>query len=163
MTRSSKAIRASLISSLTALAAVFTLLVKIPTGKGYLNLCDVVIFFAAFTFNPLIAASCAGLGTALADVIGGYPQWALISFAVHGLEGLLAGLLARFSKPLALAVGVAIVPLGYLALGGLLTGYAVALMEAPLNLLQSLVGAVLGVMVSRSVKASYPPVYDLLI
>jgi uncharacterized membrane protein len=74
---------------------VFTYIVRIPVAptRGYLNLGDVAIYFSAFTFGPVSALVSGGLGTALADIISGYSQWAPISLFVHGLQGLVAGLI----------------------------------------------------------------------
>ena len=81
---------------LTAVTAVFTYLVRIPIAptRGYLNLGDVAVYFSAFTLGPFTALLSGGLGTALADLLAGYPQWIPISMLVHGLQGLLAALVA---------------------------------------------------------------------
>ncbi|WP_319756402.1 ECF transporter S component [uncultured Sphaerochaeta sp.] len=89
------ALKVAMVSVLTAVVVVFTMVVRIPTAKGYLNLCDVAICFIAFTFGPWSAFIAAGLGTALADLISGYAQWAPISFVVHGVEGLLVALIVQ--------------------------------------------------------------------
>lgn len=160
-------LKVALIAIMTAITIVFTLFVRIPTGKGYFNLCDVAIYFCAFSFNPLVAFVSAGVGTALADVISGFPQWALVSFAVHGAEALTVALILKLgSKPqikiLASFCGVAIVTLGYFGLGGLLlTGFPTAVLEIPVNLLQSVIGAVLGFVVSAAVTKAYPPIKEL--
>jgi uncharacterized membrane protein len=91
----SPAFRIASLAVLTAVTAVFTYIVRIPIAptRGYLNLGDVAIYFAAFTFGPVSALVSGGLGTALADIISGYSQWAPISLFVHGLQGLVAGLI----------------------------------------------------------------------
>jgi uncharacterized membrane protein len=50
---------------------------------------------------------------------------------------------------------------GYYLVGGFLYGFKPALVEIPLNLLQSGVGVVLGIIVSRTVLKAYPPVRSL--
>ena len=90
------ALRISLLAVTTALVAVFTMLVRVPTPTGgYINLCDVAITFIAYTFGPITGFIAGGLGTALADALGGYMQYAPISFVVHGLEALLVALIVR--------------------------------------------------------------------
>jgi len=93
----SPAYRIVSISVLTAVTAVFTLLIRIPIAptRGYINLGDVAIFFTAFTFGPITAMISGGLGTAIADLLSGYAQWAPISLVIHGLQGLAAGLIVR--------------------------------------------------------------------
>ena len=95
MQENRNALKVAVVAVLTAVVVVFTLVVRIPTAKGYLNLCDVAIVFIAFTFGPWSAFIAAGLGTAIADLISGYAQWAPISFVVHGIEGFLVALIVR--------------------------------------------------------------------
>lgn len=166
------ALKIAVVAVLTAVVVVFTMIVKIPTAKGYLNLSDVAICFIAFTFGPWTAFLAGGLGAAIADLVSGYAQWALISFVVHGAEGLLVALIVRnradskgisaVRKILAGIVCVATVTLGYFLLAGaFVSGFAVAAAEIPGNLVQSLVGVVLGLSVSYAVKRAYPPVGGL--
>ncbi|MGI6432667.1 MAG: ECF transporter S component [Sphaerochaetaceae bacterium] len=106
------AMRIALMAVLTAVVVVFTLLVRIPTPiKGYISLCDVVITFSAYLFGPLVGAITGGLGTGIADLIGGYPQWAPLSFIIHGLQGLLIAVVAK--KGLALAADARLGRLGF--------------------------------------------------
>jgi uncharacterized membrane protein len=120
--------------------------------------------FTAFTFGPISALIAGGVGTALADLIGSYVQWAPISLAVHGLEGLVIGLIAhagRGSTPMRITAGVAgiiVMAAGYLAGGILLTGIGPALAEAPGNLVRSAAGVIIGLPPSVAVSKAYPPV-----
>lgn len=148
-----------------AVVCVFTMVIKIPTARGYLNTCDVAICFIAYTLGPVTAGLSAGLGTALADALGGYPQWAVISFIVHGLEGLLMAIIMSkdtitFARKLiAGLVCMVIVAGGYCLLAGFfLTGFPTAIAEIPGNLIQSGVGVVAGFILSEAVRKAYPPV-----
>jgi uncharacterized membrane protein len=161
----SPAFRIASIAILTAVTTVFTLFVRVPSpARGYFNLSDVAIAFASYTFGPISALIAGGLGTALADLIGAYAQWAPISLIVHGLQGLLMGVIARVKPgnfPVAVAAGVAgiaVMVIGYGAGGALLTGIGPALAEAPGNVVQSAVGVVLGIPLSLAVARAYPPV-----
>ena len=163
-----------MLAILTAVTAVFTSVVKIPIAptKGYLNLGDVAIYFTAFTFGPVSALIAGGVGTALADVLSPYAQWAPISLLVHGLQGLVAGLIAaipRRSKGRVLnlfwlaaaAAGTAVMCAGYLAGGTLLVGFGPALVELPGNLLQNLAGVAGAIPLTIAVHRAYPPVASL--
>ena len=89
MARSNSAVRLATLAVAIALVCVFTMVVRIPLGAGYLNLCDVAIAFCAYALGPVTALVAGALGPAFADLAGGYAQWALVSCIVHGLEGLL--------------------------------------------------------------------------
>ncbi|HLW22134.1 MAG TPA: ECF transporter S component [Sphaerochaetaceae bacterium] len=171
------ALRIALMAVLTAVVVVFTLIVRVPTPiKGYISLCDVVITFAAFLFGPWVAAIAGGLGTGIADLIGGYAQWAPLSFVIHGVQGMLIALIARVGVkqgvpgdaklPAMIAggvVGMIVMTGGYYLAGGVLYGFEAALVEIPLNLMQSGVGLVLGIAVAKAVLKAYPPVRALAI
>lgn len=165
--------RLALTAVLTAVTVVFTILVRIPTPlKGYINLGDVAICFTAFTFGPVPAFIAGGLGTALADLLSGYAQWAPVSFLSHGLQGLIIGLMVKkqFSsgeRPswlklvLSVVVGSIIMAGGYFMYSIVLFGFSPSLVDVPLNLLQAAVGGGVGYAISHGVRKAYPPVQDL--
>ena len=164
----STALQVAVVAILTAVVVVFTMVVKIPTARGYLNLSDVAILFIALTFGPWTALLTAGLGAALADLLSGYAQWAPISFVCHGLEGLLVALIVRgdasswVRKALAYVAALVMVVGGYFLLSGLfIAGFGVAAAEIPGNFAQVTVGYVLGLAVSLAVQRAYPPVRSL--
>jgi len=165
------AFRIATLAVLTAVTAVFTLVIRIPIAptRGYLNLGDVAIYFCAFSFGPFTALAAGGLGTALADLLSGYAQFAPISLLVHGLQGLVAGLIAssgrggRAETPLwllAVCAGTLIMCSGYLAAESLLFGFGAALVELPGNLLQNLAGALAGIPLALAVRRAYPPIRE---
>lgn len=81
-----------LIAIMTAVTTVLTMLVKIPTPiRGYLNLSDTMIYFSAYAFGPWVGGIIGGLGPALSDLISGYPQWAIFTFVIDGLQAVLVG------------------------------------------------------------------------
>jgi len=164
---SSLALRISSVAVLAALVAVFTLFVRVPSpAKGYFNLSDAVVALTGLVFGPFTALIAGGLGTAAADLIAGFAQWAPISLLAHGLQGLVIGLLSRRkpdSSPLAIAAcaaGVIVMAGIYLAGGSVIAGPGAAFVELPGNLLQAAVGAVLGIPLSIAVRKAYPPVKD---
>lgn len=177
--KNSSALRIALLAVLTAVVVVFTIIIKIPTPtKGYLNLADLAICFIAFTFSPLTAFIAGGLGTALADIISGYPQWAPISFVVHGLEGLVVAMIVKRSSEaisngeavskirilLAMIICIIIVTGGYFILSATIMGigFEAALAGVVGNTFQSGIGVVAGYALSKAVVKAYPPVQELL-
>ena len=162
----SPAFRIASIAVLAAVTTVLTRIVQVPLpARGYINLGDVAIVFTAITLGPFSGALAGGLGTALADLLSGpYAFWAPISLVVHGLQGLLVGLIAGV-KPnnvllqcLGGLVGIAVMAGGYLAAGIFLEGTGPALTEVPGNLIQGAAGVLLGILVAAAVLRAYPPV-----
>ena len=68
--------------------------IHVPTAIGHVNLGDVVILVSAYILGP-IAAIPAAVGSALADLLAGYPQYIAPTFIIKGLMGLVAGLILR--------------------------------------------------------------------
>ena len=151
------AFRIAAIAILTAVTTVCTLIVRVPVTptKGYINLADVAIFFTALTFGPFTALAAGGLGTALADILGGYAQWAPITFFAHGVQGLLIGLIFKASGfenkvkmvaalVLAFAAGTVFMAGTYFLTAGFMYGFAAAATEIPGNILQNAAGVLIG-------------------
>lgn len=156
----------ALVALLIGLTTVFTLVVRVPVPatQGYVNLSAVAIAFTGLVFGPWAGLAAGGVGAALADLLGGYTQFALLSLVAHGLEGFLIGLLGRGRRS---AVGMVLAWLpGALAMvacylvgeGLFLTGWPAALAETPFNLFQALLGALVGVPLVIAVRKAYPPV-----
>jgi uncharacterized membrane protein len=151
-----------------AVTAVFTLLVRIPipATQGYINFSDVATFFSAFAFGPVIGFVAGGIGAALADVIGGYAQFAVLTLLAHGLQGMVAGVLGRGrSLPGLIAAwaagAVTMVGVYVLGEGLLLTGWGPAIAEVPFNVVQNLAGGLVGIPLYLAVRRAYPPVTRL--
>jgi uncharacterized membrane protein len=170
----SPALRIATLSVLTAATAFFTFAVRIPIAptRGYLNLGDVVIYFAAFTFGPFTALFAGGLGTALADIISGYSQWAPISLVVHGLQGLAAGFVAGSAAATAASrlklrwlgaacAGTLVMCSGYLGGGAIMVGFGAALVELPGNIIQNLAGVLGAIPLTLAVRRAYPPAVEM--
>jgi uncharacterized membrane protein len=162
----SPAFRIASIAVLAALTTVLTKVVQVPLpARGYINLGDVAIVFTAIVLGPFSAALAGSLGTALADLLSGpYAFWAPISLVVHGLQGLMVGLIAS-ARPnnvvvqvLGGIVGMTIMAGGYLAAGVFIEGAGAAVTEVPGNLIQGGVGVVLGLLAAGAVSRAYPPV-----
>ena len=86
--------------ALTAVITLTTLFVRIPLpSRGYFNFGDVAVVFSGLLLGWLAGRrgyvwGCAagGIGSALADVIGGYGLFAPITLVAKGAEGALAAL-----------------------------------------------------------------------
>lgn len=154
----------ALLAIMAAATCVFTLLIRIPIAptRGYIHLGDVAANFSALAFGPWFGLVIAGGGTALADLIGGYPNWAPLTFVIHGLQGFVVGYIAYLSRHrtwpmfLGAALGEVIVVVGYFLAEWPLYGLGPALTELPGNMIQGLFG-LLGVPLFILVARAYPP------
>jgi len=159
----------AVVAIMIAVTTVFTLAVRVPVPatNGYVNLSDVAIYFTAFAFGPWVGLIAGGVGTALADLLGGYAQFALLTLLAHGLEGFVAGWLGRDRNFMGmvgawLAGAVVMCSLYLLGEGLVLTGWGPAFTELPFNAFQNLVGAVVGIPLVLAVRRAYPPLTHML-
>ena len=69
----------ALLGLFTALVAVSTMIIRVPIPQtnGYMNLGDSMVLLTAIFFGPVGGFIAGGIGSALADILGGYPQWAI--------------------------------------------------------------------------------------
>lgn len=155
-----------LVAIMTAVTTVLTMFVKIPTPtRGYLNLSDTMIFFSSYAFGPWVGGIIGGLGPALSDLISGYPQWAIFTFIIDGLQAVLVGLLVREFKPANVVIGSLVAGVwkvfGYFIAGGILSGFGLALGEIIGNSFQMVVGLIVGFALFSAVRKAYPPLVRL--
>jgi uncharacterized membrane protein len=79
---------------MTALVLISTWAIKIPVPftDGYIHLGDSMIFIAAILLGWKYGAFAAGVGSALADIIGGYAHWAIPTLIIKALMGAIVGI-----------------------------------------------------------------------
>ena len=70
------------------------MLIRVPVlaTKGYIHLGDCMIFFAVLLLGWKWGAAAAGIGSALADLAGGYAYYAPITLAVKSVMAIVVGL-----------------------------------------------------------------------
>lgn len=137
---------------LIGLTTVMTMVVQIPTPgtNGYLNLGDMVVFFAVLSMGKKGGLIVGGVGSAMADILLGYSHYAPITLIVKGLEGYIAGSIYRTRLgqrlPLiATSLGGIWMAFGYYFAEIFMYGAKAALVSIPGNLLQGIVGAITAV------------------
>ena len=88
------------LTALLVVVALMTLFVRIPLpSRGYFNFGDVAVVFSGLVLGQLAqrrkflwGATAGGVGSALADIIGGFGMFAPITLVAKGLEGGLCAL-----------------------------------------------------------------------
>lgn len=135
-----------------ALACVATMAIRIPTPGtgGYIHPGDAIVILCGIFLNPAAAFLAAGLGSCMADLLGGYFIYVPITFAIKGLVALTAGYLyrglshkTRTPYPAVIAGGIADIVLvagGYGVCEVFLYGGGAALASVPANIIQGISG-----------------------
>ena len=80
-------------ATFAALTLLATFVLKIPTPTlGYVHIGDTFVILAGIILGPALGAIAAGLGAALADLLGGYAIWAPGTFVIKLLTALVCAL-----------------------------------------------------------------------
>lgn len=138
-----------------ALSCVATMSIRIPTPGtgGYIHPGDAVVILSGIFMGPAQAFLAAGIGSCMADLLGGYFIYVPITFVIKGLVAYLSsrlyhGITAR-GKHAYLAVAgcgvidIAVVAGGYYVCEAFLYGPGAALASVPSNLIQGTGGLVI--------------------
>ena len=143
---------------MAALVCATTLLIQIPipATQGFFNVGDAMVMVAALTFGPIVGFFAGGIGSSLADLIGGWYVWVPFTLVIKGLEGFLAGSIMVLddedkgvkTKIVAWIVAGSEMVLGYFLVQYYMYGLSAALIELPFNLLQMVAGGIIGIPLS---------------
>ncbi len=139
MSKKIRIITFSAVSAAIIFIGTWVFKIPIPGTSGYINLGDSMIYISAFLLGP-VAAAAAAIGSALADLAGGYAVYIPATLIIKGLMGLIFALLSRKRAfaPYAVAcvTGGAVMTAGYAVFEIFVFGFAYALTSVPYNLAQ---------------------------
>lgn len=138
-----------------ALACVATMSIRIPTPGtgGYIHPGDAVVILSGVLLGPTWGLLAAGIGSAMADLLGGYFIYVPITFAVKGVIAFIAGMIYQkigktqksryISVLLGGVVDMVLVAGGYFLCEIPLYGASAAAASVPANLIQGVSGLVI--------------------
>lgn len=145
-----------------ALTTIATMLFvfPIPATSGYFNLGDTIVIITSLTFGPVVGAIAGGLGSGLADLLGGWYNWVIFTTIIKGIEGYVAGYIITRSNErdlktiiLAWLIGGGLMVTGYFVVQVFMYGLGAALVEAPFNVVQMIASGVIGIPISQGLKS----------
>jgi len=81
----------------TAFVCVATIMFSmyVPSTEGFFNIGESMVFLSALLFGPFVGAFAGGVGSMIADLLLGYPHYALATLVIKACEGYIVGLLKR--------------------------------------------------------------------
>ncbi len=145
----------ALVASVVLVATMF---LKVPTPTGFVHLGDGIIYAAALAFGPSFAAVSGGIGSSLADILGGYFNWWPWTLVIKAVTGWAIGKIGygrpRSRQLLAMAVGAVWTVFGYAAGTSLMYSPKAAIGESLGNLIQVGSGVVVGLVLGPVLKAA---------
>lgn len=156
---------AALTAVMTAAVAAVTMVISVPfpLTRGYLNFGDAIVMLAGLLFGARLGGFAGGIGSALADVLSGYPYYAPFTLLIKGTEGFLTGLIGNNKrlpvKMAGVAAGAAAMLVGYFAVETPLYGMAAALAELlAINSVQVTSGAIIALVMTQIILRAYPAI-----
>lgn len=139
-----------------ALCCVATMLIPIPSFKGYINLGDAVVLVSSWVLGPAYGFAASAIGSSLADVFSGYVIYAPATFFIKGLMAVgsyyVFNACNKKTKPLVsrIAAGVVaelIMSFGYFIYELALYGFTVAVGSWSGNIIQGSAGIIVSILV----------------
>ena len=95
MKKDRTALRLTSAAMAAALVFLFTFLIKVPTGVGYIHFGDALVFLYAAASGDYLALIVAALGEGLADIAGGFAIYFPATVLIKALMALPVVLTAR--------------------------------------------------------------------
>ena len=133
---------------------------SIPVPGGHLYMNDIVICTAAILLDPFAAFMVGGVGAFLGDLFF-YPTPMFVSLVTHGLQAIVISLFSHhilkkrrvISSGIGVVIGAVIMIVGYsLGRAFLYSTPEYAIMKLPYQILQAVVGAVVGMILCWNCK-----------
>ena len=135
------------IAIMAALVFVTTYLIKIPSLNGYTHIGDSMVILSALILGKKKGALAAGLGAALCDLLSGYMQYIIPTFLIKAIMVLFAWIIGSI-------IGCAFQVFGYGLVETIMYGFAAALLSVPANIIQSIVGTVIAMVLATVLEKS---------
>lgn len=138
-----------------ALACVATMSIRIPTPGtgGYIHPGDAIVILCGIFLDPVSAFLAAGIGSCMADLLGGYFIYVPITFVIKGVVAYLAsrmyhsmaqrGINVHGAVAVCGLIDMAVVAGGYCFCEIFLYGMGAALASVPSNLIQGASGLII--------------------
>jgi uncharacterized membrane protein len=144
-----KLVTAALMAAMTCVVTMI-LPIKIPLGnEGYIHPGDAFVMLSGIILGPLYGSLAAGIGSALSDLLLGYPHYVIPTFIIKTFAAFLCSYTYRkfHTKPVILPCifsGI-VVTVGYFLYENLIFGstFTAAIVGVPFNILQSILGIIL--------------------
>ena len=171
MNTQNRTMRIVLAGLFAALTCVATMIIRIPTFKGYVHIGDCMVIASGVILGPVVGGLAAGIGSMLADLLGGYFVFSAATFVIKFAAAFGAGIVfsafrkvfKKYSLPGTVLAGVAaevVVVLGYFVFEIFYEGFAAAVVEILPNCVQGVTGLILATVLTPVLLQS-PTVRDV--
>ncbi|MEJ8744477.1 ECF transporter S component [Mediterraneibacter sp. HCN-7094] len=136
-----------------ALVCISTAIIHIPIPLGYMHLGNICILLYSYLFPWDIGLLAGGVGSALSDLLTGYPQWVLPTLIIKGIMGYAGSKITHAGKTparmlsartfIGALVSIVIMIAGYTIAGGIMYGsVATGLAQVPGLTTEGIIGII---------------------
>ena len=151
-----------------ALVCVSTMMIQIPIPLGYMHLGNCCILLFGVFFSKTIGTLAGGVGSCMADLLSGYPQWILPTLIIKGIMGYAIAAISKdkdgqvkmasWRTFAASAAGILIMIVGYTVAGIFLYGsVASGLAQIPGLTMEGVIGMILFYIIGFAFEAAKLP------
>lgn len=144
--------------------ATFVIQIPIPATGGYVNLGDCFVIISGYMLGGFYGAIASGLGSALADILAGYAQYAPATFIIKAAMAIvvyylfialckaMGEKLTIVSRIITAIIAEIIMAAGYFAYEALILGYGLSAAASIVpNLMQGFVAVISSVIISAAI------------
>jgi ECF transporter S component (folate family) len=84
---------------MAAMTCIATMIIQVPSPmNGYVHLGDGLVLLAGIILGPLYGGAAAGIGSMLADLLSGYPHYAVATLIIKALAAIFGGIVYHTAK-----------------------------------------------------------------
>lgn len=153
---------------LMALTCIATLFFKVPIPLGYAHLGNALILLGAYLMPVPEALLIGGIGSAMADLLGGFTEWILPTLIIKCIMGGVTSYIIHAGKKrakvlslktaVAVFIGCVIMVFGYFAAGSIIYGNVMTgAAQIPGLVSEDIVGIILFYLVAFAIEKSKIP------
>lgn len=130
---------------MAAMTCVVTMMLPIKIPYGYIHPGDGFVLLSGIVLGPIYGGLAAGVGSMMADLLGGFPQYAIATFIIKLLAAMVGAYSYRHIRKRSVVVagllgGIAVTAGYFIFESFLYKSIEAALVPIPFNLIQNLMG-----------------------
>ena len=147
-----KTLQLSIFALYMAIICIVTMFTKIPIPLGYAHIGDSIILTFALFYGGKRGFIVGGIGSAMSDLLSGFPQWIIPTFIIKGIMAVIMAIIARKKNGsyqimsirtfIGAVVSMLFMVCGYVCAGIFMEGFAAGIASAPGLLIKSVVNII---------------------
>lgn len=147
-----KTLQLSIFALYMAIICIVTMFTKIPIPLGYAHIGDSIILTFALFYGGKKGFIVGGIGSAMSDLLSGFPQWIIPTFIIKGIMAVIMAIIARKKDGsyqiisirtfIGAVVSMLFMVFGYVCTGIFMEGFAAGIVSAPGLLIKSVVNII---------------------